>query len=76
MAQVMRLRELMLLVLWGHTPLEWVSRSFLLGPKVMALRAKLALGHLAGQSTVSSLWSITTRGRSMLQGDQDRSERH
>ena len=54
----------------------WVSRSFLLGPNVMALRAKLALGHLAGPTTVQSLRSIRTRGRAMLQRDPDRSEGH
>jgi hypothetical protein len=52
------------------------SRSFLLGPNVMALRAKLALGHLAGPTTVQSLRSIRTRSRSMLQRDPDRSEGH
>ena len=31
----------------------WVSRSFLLGPNLMALRAKLALGHLAGPTNDS-----------------------
>ena len=38
----------------SRPPLKWVSRSFLLGPNVMALRAKLALGHLAGPTTVQS----------------------
>jgi len=52
----------------------WVSRSFLLGPSVMALRAKLALGHVAGPTTIQSLRSIRTRGRSMLQRDPDRFE--
>jgi GT2 family glycosyltransferase len=53
----------------------WVSRSFLLGPNVMALRAKLALGHLTGPKTVQGLRSIRTRGRSMLLRDPDRFER-
>ena len=47
MARVIWLRELMDWSYGGCPPLAWVSRSFLLGPNVMAHRAKLALFHLA-----------------------------
>lgn len=54
----------------------WVSRSFLLGPNVMTLRAKLALGKLAGPRAITAMRSIRTRGRAMLSRDPDRSEGH
>ena len=54
----------------------WVSRSILLGPSVMALRAKLALGHLAGPRTITSARTIRTRGRAMLMRDPDRYQGH
>ncbi len=54
----------------------WVSRSFLLGPSVTALRAKLALGSLTGPAAMASLRGIRARGRSLLQRDPDRPEGH
>jgi GT2 family glycosyltransferase len=54
----------------------WVSRSILLGPSVMALRAKLALGHVAGPRTITGMRTIRTRGRAMLRRDPDRYEGH
>jgi hypothetical protein len=48
-ARVIWLRELMDWSYGGCPPLAWGSRSFLLGPSVMAHRAKLALSHLAGR---------------------------
>jgi len=54
----------------------WVSRSFLLGPSVAALRAKLALGSLTGPGAMASLRGIRARGRSLLQRDPDRPEGH
>jgi glycosyltransferase involved in cell wall biosynthesis len=54
----------------------WVSRSFLLGPSVTALRAKLALGSLTGPAAIASLRGIRARGRSLLQRDPDRPEGH
>ena len=49
----------------------WVSRSFLVGPSVTALRAKLALGSLTGPAAMASLRSIRAQGRSLLQRDPD-----
>jgi glycosyltransferase involved in cell wall biosynthesis len=54
----------------------WVSRSFLLGPSVTALRVKLALGSLIGPAAMASLRGIRARGRSLSHRDPDRPKGH